>query len=239
MVRFLKLFYYGSIAGVILQYVMGINMDNQRLFDFGGGYTGMIGKIFDLLLLGILWILCCLPVITIGASTTALYYSVVKSVKKGKGYAFREFFHAFRVNFVPATGIWAAVAGVTFVVQLNMGILMQKTSGYTGLFFICFYFLVSVFVFALSCYVFPALSRFDMSAGWIVKLGMYMAVRYLLTTLAVFLVIGCVLALFWALPMSIFFTPGAAVFIISDFMERVLEKHMPDEVERSPVRKQY
>ena len=199
----------------------------------------MIGKIFDLLLLGILWILCCLPIITIGASITALYYSVVKSVKKGKGYAFREFFHAFRVNFVPATGIWAVVAGVTFVVQLNMGILMQKTSGYTGLFFICFYFLVSVFVFALSCYVFPALSRFDMSAGWIVKLGMYMAVRYLLTTLAVFLVIGCVLALFWALPMSIFFTPGVAVFIISDFMERVLEKHMPDEVERSPVRKQF
>lgn len=228
-----------AVAGVILQYVMGINMDNQRLFDFGGGYTGMIGKIFDLLLLGILWILCCLPVFTIGASTTALYYSVVKAVKKGKGYAFQEFFHAFRVNFVPATGIWAVVAGVTFVVQLNMGILMQKTSGYTGLFFICFYFLVSVFVFALSCYVFPALSRFDMSAGWIVKLGMYMAVRYLLTTLAVFLVIGCVLALFWALPMSIFFTPGAAVFIISDFMERVLEKHMPDEVERSPVRKQY
>lgn len=54
-----------------------------------------------------------------------------------------------------------------------------------------------------------------------------MSVRYFLTTLAVFLVIACVLVLFWALPMSIFFTPGAAVFIISDFMERVLEKHMP------------
>ena len=210
-----------------LCYPGGINMDNQRLFDFGGGYTGMLGKIFDLLLVGILWIICCLPILTIGASTTALYYSVVKSVKKGNGYTFREFFHAFRVNFVPATGIWAAVAGVTFLVQLNMGILIQKTSGYTGLFFICFYFLVSVFLFAAACYVFPALSRFDMSAGWILKLGMYMAVRYILTTLAVFLVIGCVLALFWALPMSIFFTPGAAIFIISDFMERVLEKHMP------------
>lgn len=203
------------------------DVGKKRLFDFGGGYTGIMGKIFDLLLLGVLWIICCIPLITIGASTTALYYSVVKSVKKDKGYALREFFHAFRLNFVPATVIWTVTAAVTFVVQLNMGILIQKTSSYTGLFFICFYFLASVFVFAAACYVFPALSRFDMSAGWIIKLGMYMSVRYFLTTLAVFLVIACVLALFWALPMSIFFTPGAAVFIISDFMERVLEKHMP------------
>lgn len=203
------------------------NTQKLKLFEFNGGFTGVMEKIFDLLLLGVLWILCCLPIITIGASTTALYYAVVKCVKKNNGYAFKEFFHSFKSNFIPATILWLIIGVTIFVVQLNMGILMKKTSGYAGLFFICFYFFVSLFMMAAACYAFPALSRFDMNPGWILKLSIYMAVRYFLTTLALGLIIVCVMALFWAIPLTILVTPGAAAFVASDFLERVLARHMP------------
>ena len=60
------------------------------MFGFGGSFVGTVEKIFDIMALGFLWILCSLPVITIGASTTALYYAMVKSVKNNDGYVTKE-----------------------------------------------------------------------------------------------------------------------------------------------------
>ena len=71
----------------------------ENMFGFGGSFVGTVEKIFDIMALGFLWILCSLPVITIGASTTALYYAMVKSVKNNDGYVTKEFFRSFKLNF--------------------------------------------------------------------------------------------------------------------------------------------
>ena len=78
----------------------------ENMFGFGGSFVGTVEKIFDIMALGFLWILCSLPVITIGASTTALYYAMVKSVKNNDGYVTKEFFRSFKLNFIPATILW-------------------------------------------------------------------------------------------------------------------------------------
>ena len=75
----------------------------ENMFGFGGSFVGTVEKIFDIMALGFLWILCSLPVITIGASTTALYYAMVKSVKNNDGYVTKEFFRSFKLNVIPAT----------------------------------------------------------------------------------------------------------------------------------------
>ena len=63
----------------------------KEIFGFEGGFTAACSRIFDLMILGFLWILCSLPIITIGASSAALYYATVKSVKNRNGYAVQEF----------------------------------------------------------------------------------------------------------------------------------------------------
>lgn len=200
---------------------------DRNLFSFGGSFVNICDKAFDVLALGFLWVLCSLPVITIGASCTALYYSMVKCVKNNDGYASKEFFRAFKMNFVPATIIWVILAVATLAMHLNIGILMKNTSGYVGLFFICVYALVSVYLLIMVCYAFPALSRFDMSAGWILKLSMYMGVRYLFTSLVLLLILGCFGVFIWKIPMLMFFVPGPITFLMSEFLERVLLKHEP------------
>lgn len=182
--------------------------------------------------LGFLWILCSLPVITIGASSTALYYAMVKCIKKGDGYIAREFFHSFRMNLIPGTILWVLIAAATFAMHLNIGILMKETDGKVGLFFICVYAITSIYILAASCYIFPALSRFDMNVGWFVKIGLYMVVRYFGTTLALLLVLVCAMGLIWKIPMLMFFLPGPVAFVMSDFLERVLKKHEPTKEEK-------
>ena len=63
-------------------------------------------KATECMLLSILWVVTSLPVITIGASTTALYYAVVKVIRNNEGYVWGEFWNGFRTNFKQATIIW-------------------------------------------------------------------------------------------------------------------------------------
>ena len=133
----------------------------KEILGFEGGFTAACSRIFDLMILGFLWILCSLPIITIGASSAALYYATVKSVKNRNGYAVQEFFRSFRQNLVPGMVLWLIILAVSVILRLNIGILMAKASGYVGLFFICLYAATAIYIGMAACYLFPALSRFD------------------------------------------------------------------------------
>ena len=210
---------------------MGKKKTQRNIFGFDGSFINICDKIFDVMALGFLWMLCSIPIVTIGASTSALYYAMVKCVKNGNGYIAREFFHSFRLNLLSGCFIWILVVAATFAMHLNIGILMKETDGYVGLFFICVYALTSIWILAFACYVFPALARFDMSSGWLIKLAMYMTVRYFGTTLALLLVLACTGAIIWRFPILVIFAPGPVIFLMSEFLERVLKKHEPDRQE--------
>ena len=62
-----------------------------------------ITKIVTTVYLNILWFLCCLPIFTAGAATTALYYVTLKMVKNEEGNITKAFFHSFKENFKQGT----------------------------------------------------------------------------------------------------------------------------------------
>ena len=60
----------------------------------------------NLLLINFLTLLTCLPVITIGASLTAMHDCLQQILRKEDGYIARRFFKSFRSNFKQATLLW-------------------------------------------------------------------------------------------------------------------------------------
>lgn len=68
------------------------------MFKSDGIFSRFMNCLFDILYVGILWIVCSLPVLTAGASTTAAYYAMAKCVRYKTGYIGREFFKSFREN---------------------------------------------------------------------------------------------------------------------------------------------
>lgn len=62
--------------------------------------------------LNILWLVCSLPIVTIGASTTALFYVTLKMAEDRDDGLTRMFFKAFRENFKPATKLWLILLAV-------------------------------------------------------------------------------------------------------------------------------
>lgn len=208
----------------------GFNVKNNEsggFWGFGGAFVSFCEKLFDILMLGLMCLVCCLPIVTAGASITALYYSVVKSVKKNNGYPSKEFARSFVRNLKPGFILELIFAVLFYILQLNVGIIDAKTESLAGLFFIVLYTLLTVFLILMMCYAFPALSRFDMSVGWIIKLSIYMVVRYLGTSICLLLILFCFGVFVWKIPLLIFVVPGPMIFVISEFMERVLKKHEP------------
>lgn len=78
----------------------------KGFFDPEGPFANTMNRIGSLIVLNALWIVCSLPVFTLGASTTALYTVLLHLLTGDDSHTVRQFFKAFKENFKHATGIW-------------------------------------------------------------------------------------------------------------------------------------
>jgi uncharacterized membrane protein YesL len=177
--------------------------------------------------LNILWLLFCIPVITIGASTTAFYYTGVKVLRRERGHIVAEFWRSFKLNFATGTKLWLLFAVLLLILGINRNIAPDIENGYFGLFLVCFYTALALLVLAAALYSFAALSRFNMDMLWLLKLGLYMTFRYFHYTLAILGIFGVTFLIIHYLPLFILGLPCLSLISISYVMEKVLCRHMP------------
>ena len=77
-----------------------------QLFSPNSIFGRWMGFLFDAMLIGIAWAVCCLPVVTIGASTAALHCVAMNWMRRRADCDLRNFFAALRDNFRGGTVIW-------------------------------------------------------------------------------------------------------------------------------------
>lgn len=201
----------------------------KKIFEFDGNFYTYTGKIFDLMLVSIYWLIGCIPVITIGASFSALYAAVTKSVRHDRDSVSRQFWHAYKQNLVSSIPLTLIYGGVIFLMFLNIGILNAKLRSLFGLFFIVLYVLVIIFFIVAACYVFPALSRFAMPSGWFVKLSFYMTVKHLPISLVLLAMFAASYLALLARPALFLVIPGVVSCVASYIIDPLLDRHMPEE----------
>ncbi len=207
---------------------------NQRIreaFSYDGSFYTLTGKLFDLMAASLFWLLGCLGIVTIGAAFSALYAAVSRSVRRDIGTVNQKFWKSYRRDMKAAIPLWLAFGGAIFVLLLNIGILRSKTSGLFGLFFMVLYGVCLLILIAAACYAFPALSRFDMPAGWIIKLSFYLTFRHLpVSLLLLMLFAGTYLTLLRA-PLLVLLIPGVSALLSSYLIDPLLARHMPKQAE--------
>ena len=82
----------------------------SEIFNYDNGFWRFMGKLWDALVLNILWVVCCIPLVTVGAATTAVYYVALKLARDEEGYVISSFFKSFKENFRQATALWLVLA---------------------------------------------------------------------------------------------------------------------------------
>ena len=208
-----------------------------RFFNMDNKFFVFMGKIADLCMLNLLCIICCIPIVTAGASLTALYYVTMKMVRNEEAYIFRSFFRSFKQNFKQATVIniiMLAAAALLYIDTNIAGKMGQPAGKILGMIFAAFT-LLNVMI---LLYVYPLLAKFYNSVKNTFKNAILMAIRHLPYTILMLLICACpILILFipsFQIQMSlimlvILFGPAVIAYGNSHFFVRIFDKYIPEE----------
>ena len=203
-------------------------------FNYDNPVWRFIGKFFDIMILNILWVICSIPIVTVGASTTAVYYVTLKLVRDEEGSTIKSFFKSFKENFRQATVIWLILlaAGIVLGVDLYIFLFVMTGSsrmrtlliaGFLG--FALIYASISLFVFPLQCRFYNPVKRTLFNA-------FFMSIRHFLQTLGLLVIdLGLpALALFVApilQPMFFLFGFPLIAFVNSYVFVAIFDKYTP------------
>lgn len=165
----------------------------SKLFCMDSPLMRFLTKIADLMVLNILFCVTSIPLITIGASWTALYSVTLKMVRDEEGSVSRSYFRSFRQNFRQAALLWLGVLVVLALLVLDIRVLNGMAGGTApGLLRVGVEILALLGIMVLQ-YLFPSLARFEASLADTLKNACIMALAHLpKTALMTAAVVGAV-----------------------------------------------
>ncbi len=209
-----------------------------RVFNFEGPVFTFLSRVADLFWLNLLYILCCIPVVTVGAATTALYYVTLKMAKDEEGYITRSYFKSFKENFIQATIIWVILLVVMVIMFIDLRI---ANGGNLTDFFdnpaVSNVVIVAVGVMAIVIlmtvtYVFALLAQFDNTVINTVKNAFLISVRHLPYTFLMIVVTAIPYVLIWFSPAMLILVLimfSATAYINSKSFNKIFILYMPKE----------
>ncbi len=174
----------------------------NKIFDIDSPVMRFLTRMADLMILNLLTIICCIPIITIGASLTSLHYVLLKMVRNEEGYIIRSFFKSFKQNFKQATIIWLFI--LVFIIVLIGDILIFNYSIMEFPKALKVILLaLSLLVMMIAAYVFPILSRFDNSVMNTFKNALFMSILSLPKTILMLILYVVPVAAMYFIPMAV------------------------------------
>ena len=139
----------------------------MKLFNWDSPLILGFERIRDMIVLNLLTILCCLPIVTIGASLTAMHYMCLKMQRNEEGYISQGFFRSFRENFKQATGIWMGLLLVVVFIIADFYAIFRIDAWFADIALVTLIALTVVVVFT-GTFIFPILSKFSGSTKQLV-----------------------------------------------------------------------
>ena len=157
-----------------------------KVFSLDSPLMNGLSKLADLIWLNILATVCCIPIITIGASLTALHYVVLKMVKDEEGYITRSFFKSFKENFKQATLMWLMLLVVFILLMADFLIFRFSGIAFPGWCQVALIAIAVLIMFA-TMHLFPLLSRYENTIRATYKNSLFMGILHLPKTILMML----------------------------------------------------
>lgn len=193
-------------------------------------FWSFVGKLLDVVVLHLLWVICCLPVVTFGASTTALYYVMMKLAADRGSHYYRMFFKAFKDNLLKGSIIGLVFlileGGLVYTIYLTT-VNLDLNPAFPALRVAAI--VLAVLIFLGYEYVFPLQARFENKIPRTIMNGMMFSIRHLGWTIAMTLIFGgfyflLIYYMKYLIPL-IAWGFGLVVFVCSFMLNHILEPY--------------
>ena len=207
----------------------------KDFFSLEGPFNKYGGLIADMIILSLMWLFFSILGLglTIGASTSAMFYVTTRRIANREGYITRDFWTAFKANFVKATKLWLMISVLLLLLVFNMWNI--ETVGNMGIIIFPAQIIIFVQITLMSIYIFPMVARFDMGIKAIIKSCFFMANRHLLTSITcLILLLAAGYSFFLMPPLALFLGPGLYGLLASYMIMRIFKRYRP-EMDKDPV----
>ena len=198
------------------------------MFNLDSPLMNFLNKVADIMILNLMFLLCSIPIVTIGASFSAAYYMGFKMVKNEESYITKGFFKAFKENFKQATIIW-------IIVLLVMGVLIAdyRIILYSGIEFAQWMRIstVTVTLIIAMCvvFVFALQARYTNTVKNTIKNSFLMALSHLPTAFLLIAIYAVPVVIFYfvpqILPALVLLSMGGVLYFKSFLLLRVFTKY--------------
>lgn len=164
----------------------------MRIFSYDSKFSQVLLRISQSCWLNLLWLICSLPIFTIGASTTALYSITLKMADQTDSEHTKSFFNAFKANFAQSTRLWLILLAAGGILGLDTYIVVNMRANSAGIpavlwtLNLALLIAVGIVYTIVLLYVFPLTARFENNDIAMLKNSLLIGIRYLFCTIVVF-----------------------------------------------------
>lgn len=166
----------------------------MKFLSYDSSFGQLLLKLCYACYLNLLWFICCIPIFTIGASTTALYYTTLKIVREEDRSLTRMFFRSFRENFRQSTVLWLILFAIGLLLAGDGYIVYHLRASSTGVPAVMWTLILALLIAAAVAYVivlffvFPLVATVSNTNWAMLKNSFFIGTHYLFCTILVFAV---------------------------------------------------
>ncbi len=201
------------------------------IFSLDGSFVKVMSLVADIIILSVLFFITSIPVVTIGPSSTALYYVMTRRIYDKEAYIFRDYFKSFKLNFIQSFLTWLAISILGFILVFNVYSIFV---GFTfslgtiiGKIFLVIYLALILEVCIVSFYIYAVIARFELKFVDAFKKSLLLGHMHLPTTFTLACLSFLVVYITYANPFLFIVSMGIYSSMASYFLMKVFRKHNP------------
>ena len=202
----------------------------------------VLGRLGDIIILNMIFVVGCIPVITIGTSLSALYAVAMKMARGEDPSVWKEFWKAYKRNFRPATICWlvmAVIAILLFVDFRIIGVLKRGSESMYSIMRIVLAVILGMWILMFQ-YLFPYIARFENTVKQTLKNAFLLMIRHLPWALLLLVILVASVLSVYIIPVLLVVIPAVASIVFDFILERLFRRYMsPEDLEREEENDMY
>lgn len=171
-------------------------------FSVEGPLFQFMKRLLDVLIVNFLWLICSIPIITIGPATVAAFDVTLRMIDDAEGYVGRQFLRAFKANFKNGLPIGIMFVVALYAIWLDFQLVM---TGLHPFIFMTAFIVLIISSIAVFLYAFALSARYENTFIRTIKNSYDICIRFYGRTLALVVVLALELLVFFFNSTMIFF----------------------------------
>lgn len=200
------------------------------IFNPEHGVYRLTEKIADLVILSVFWLVCSIPLVTLGPATAALYNAVVRCILGNERNSWAVFFRTFQTNFkVGALTSLVVLPAAVVLVVLHEVLYQMALTDHVGYMLFFAYRVFLLLPIGFLCYLFPVLSRFTFQVNGLLANCGKLAIAHLPSTVLMALIAFAALIVCSCLPVLVMLLPALVACLHACLLERIFRPYIKEQ----------